>query len=118
MQVIALNLFISRHRVRRSSGRHNKSDSTTDTVTAPVVSRAGSWAILTFCCSRASLIDAPAFAVTSMADDQRDHLANDSDSKYQAFDVGGPKGEPRDEPKKRSTLLTVCPFILGEPSRN
>ena len=52
--------------------------------------------------------------MTGMADSQRGHSVEDSDSKYQAFDVGGPKGEPQHEAKKRSTLLTVCPFILGQ----
>ena len=88
-----------------------------DIVAGPYLSSFGLGAPLTPVCTRASLINAPRFAVTGMADSQRGHSVEDSDSKYQTFDVGGPKGEPQHETKKRSTLLTVCPFILGKLSR-
>ena len=49
-----------------------------------------------------------------MVQEEKVGVPGDDDTKYQAFDVGPSGGERRDKPKKRSTLLTVCPFILGE----
>ena len=49
-----------------------------------------------------------------MAQEEKVNVPGQDDAKYQAFDVGPSGGEQRDKPKKRSTLLTVCPFILGE----
>jgi len=36
------------------------------------------------------------------------------DTRYDTFDVAPSRGRKRNGPKKRSTLLTVCPFILGK----
>ena len=51
-----------------------------------------------------------------MAQEEKVSAPDQDEAKYQAFDVGPQGGIPQDKPKKRSTLLTVCPFILGEDS--
>ena len=49
-----------------------------------------------------------------MTEEEKVSAPGQDEAKYQAFDVGPKGGRPREKPKKRSTLLTVCPFILGE----
>lgn len=51
-----------------------------------------------------------------MADVQNGKSDDGAQNKYEPFDVAnGPPRETLDEqPKRRSPLLRVCPFILGE----
>lgn len=51
-----------------------------------------------------------------MAQEEKVSGPGQDEAKYQSFDVGPQGGRPHEKPKKRSTLLTVCPFILGERS--
>ena len=49
-----------------------------------------------------------------MAQEEKVTAPSQDETKYQSFDVGPQGGKPHDKPTKRSPLLTVCPFILGE----
>ena len=64
--------------------------------------------------ARYTLLDDSTIDPVSMAEDQKCSSAAADENKYETFDVGAPKQTSHEEPKKRSTLLTVCPFILGE----
>ena len=52
----------------------------------------------------------------SMADVQNGKSDDGAQSKYKPFDVanGAPREASDEAPKRRSPLLRVCPFILGE----